>query len=309
MKHLLPIILFLTLCNILHAKDLKIKILHEGNKRSLIIHLPKNYNSNINHPLVIALHGGKGTAKRFNRSTQNRFNELSDKEDFIIVYPQGMYKSWNDNNKRSNYSKARKENINDVGFIEQMTYYLSSKYSIDTSNIFACGISNGGLMSATLAVKLPNQIKAIGMVASNFSQFYLEEIKLNQIKPFPIIVIHGTKDPIFPFEEGEISFFEQKRGVVIGVEKTISFMCDLNKNELNGIKSNIEDIDKSDKCNSYRVVYTNNLNLPVEKIIIINGGHTWPGGVQYLPKKWVGLVTKDFNACDELWRFFKSTIH
>jgi polyhydroxybutyrate depolymerase len=36
------------------------------------------------------------------------------------------------------------------------------------------------------------------------------------------------------------------------------------------------------------------------------GGHTWPGGSQYLPDFLVGRVSRDFDASEEIFDFFKS---
>ncbi len=36
------------------------------------------------------------------------------------------------------------------------------------------------------------------------------------------------------------------------------------------------------------------------------GGHTWPGGKQYLRERWIGKTNRDIVACDVIWDFFKS---
>jgi polyhydroxybutyrate depolymerase len=36
------------------------------------------------------------------------------------------------------------------------------------------------------------------------------------------------------------------------------------------------------------------------------GGHTWPGGAQYLPALLVGRVCRDFDATRLIWEFFKA---
>ena len=283
-------------------------IVHDNLKRTYFVHLPKNYNPKNTYPLVIGLHGGGGKAKWFNSGTNYRFNELADLEGFIIIYPQGIGKSWNDNKNREAKGKAREENIDDVGFISKLIDELEKQYSIDSTAIFACGISNGGLMSATLAAKLPKQIKAIGMVASNFSEVYIKDLEKNPVQPFPIILIQGTSDPIFPYKEGNIHIFRQTRGKVIGAEKTIAYMCQLNGNNVEGVTSDLPNNDTNDNCTATKTFYPNKQHpeLKVELIKVIGGGHTWPGGTQYLPKRMVGIASQDFNACDELWQFFKN---
>jgi polyhydroxybutyrate depolymerase len=37
---------------------------------------------------------------------------------------------------------------------------------------------------------------------------------------------------------------------------------------------------------------------------IENGGHTWPGGRQYLPKAVIGATTRAFDASEVIAQFF-----
>ena len=41
-------------------------------------------------------------------------------------------------------------------------------------------------------------------------------------------------------------------------------------------------------------------------LILKGGGHTWPGGIQYLPKFVVGSVNHDFNASSAIVDFFSA---
>ncbi len=36
---------------------------------------------------------------------------------------------------------------------------------------------------------------------------------------------------------------------------------------------------------------------------IINGGHTWPGGTQYLPVAVVGKASRNLDASQTAWQF------
>ena len=284
----------------------KESLYHGDIKRSWLIHLPADYNEANDYPLVIALHGGGGSAKQLERSTNKRFNELANTENFIVVYPQGIKKSWNDNPNRDINGYARKENIDDVGFISKMIDDLEQRYHIDSDAIFACGISNGGLMSQTLALELPDKIKAISMVASNFGRNQIDEIEAAQ--PFAIQFIHGVDDPLFPYEEGVIGVFNKPRGKVLGIEKSVDFMINLNGNIETPVIESIENSDSSDGCHSEILRYTNELrpSLKIELIKVYNGGHTWPGSKDIkLLRRFVGKTTQDFNACDAIWNFFK----
>jgi polyhydroxybutyrate depolymerase len=45
-------------------------------------------------------------------------------------------------------------------------------------------------------------------------------------------------------------------------------------------------------------------NSEVRLYEILGGGHTWPGGYQYLEPRLVGKVSHELNASEEIWKFF-----
>jgi polyhydroxybutyrate depolymerase len=45
-------------------------------------------------------------------------------------------------------------------------------------------------------------------------------------------------------------------------------------------------------------------NTEVILLRIDNGGHTWPGGKQYLPERMIGKVCRDIDAGHEIFEFF-----
>jgi polyhydroxybutyrate depolymerase len=36
------------------------------------------------------------------------------------------------------------------------------------------------------------------------------------------------------------------------------------------------------------------------------GGHTWPGGWQYLGERMIGKTSRDFDASEAIWTFFRT---
>ncbi len=307
MRYLILVLVCFTVIPI--GAQSKASLFHEGRKRSWLIHVPENYSQSNKYPLLIVLHGGGGTAKQIQRNTRSRFNELADQEGFIVVYPQGIRKSWNDNPERDQNGYARKHNIDDVGFINKMILKLEADYNIVEGAIFACGISNGGLMSQTLAMELPSKIKAIGMVASNFGKHQIDKFA-GGTQPFPIIFIHGVDDPLFPYDEGVIGVFNKPRGPVLGIEKSVSYMLELNGNTSEPLITPLPN-PSTDGCDAEYYSYPNPRNplLKVELIKVNGGGHTWPGATeQRLISRIVGPTTQDFSASDKLWNFFSSLI-
>jgi polyhydroxybutyrate depolymerase len=133
---------------------------------------------------------------------------------------------------------------------------------------------------------------------------------MSESTPFSLMIIHGTEDPIFPYDKGNVQVFKQNRGKVLGVDQSIAFTNYLNTSDAVIMKEELPNLDLKDNCIAihYKYLNTHKPEFKVELIKVIGGGHTWPGGHQYLPKKLIGEVSKDFNAADKLWEFFKSHI-
>ncbi|WP_372757685.1 hypothetical protein, partial [Mariniflexile sp.] len=67
----------------------------------------------------------------------------------------------------------------------------------------------------------------------------------------------------------------------------------------------LPDNDKWDGTTVSITSYTNcNTGGALKLYKIIGGGHTWPGGKQYLGKSIIGNTSREINACDEIWKFF-----
>lgn len=308
MKEKFIILFLLLLSNLyisaqLHTKTVFLK--HEGYNRYYKFYVPNDFTQQKTYPVVLILHGGGGTAKGMVRFTKGRFNKLADNFGFVAVYPNGFGKSWNDGG-RDTLAKARKLNIDDVGFIEKVIDDLDSKINVDKNNIFACGISNGGFMVQRLALEIPELIRGIGVVAANLSADQIAGI--NQKNPVPVIFINGTSDPLVPYNGGPVMVLKQKRGKVMSVDESTNFWIKNNECTKKISEEKIPDVNKRDDCSATKTIYQNprNPKIKMEVIKIENGGHTWPGTKQYLPKKLVGNTNRDFNACDEIWQFFQS---
>ena len=82
----------------------------DGYERTFYIHLPPVEKMNKPLPVVFNLHGGGGKALTTPKLTFNRFNQLADRDGFIVIYPQGVGKQWNDGRK-SDQVQAWRENI------------------------------------------------------------------------------------------------------------------------------------------------------------------------------------------------------
>jgi polyhydroxybutyrate depolymerase len=305
---LVPVII-LVLASAAFSKDIDGIITVDGIEREYILHLPKTYEENTggkntggdNLPLVMVFHGGGGNARQMKNHT--KFNKLSDKENFIVVYPNAVDKNWSDGRIGEKLPMQR----DDVKFISNLIDTLTAKYKIDPKRIFSTGISNGGFFSIYLAYRLSNKILAIAPVTANIAVNLADEFKPDY--PVSILLINGTEDPLVKYDGGAVGFGEDGygRGESVSTDQTISIWTKNNECNINPLAENLDNKNWADKCKAKKYIYSNCAGeTEVILVKIEGGGHTWPGGSQYLPKMIVGNVCKDFSATEMIWEFFKS---
>jgi polyhydroxybutyrate depolymerase len=144
-------------------------------------------------PLVVILHGATGSAEQAERSYG--WDQLADSAKFVVAYPDGFDRAWNVNGGGCCGPPAR-QGVDDIAFISGAIADIVKNVSIDSSRVYATGISNGGIMSYTLACNT-DVFAAIGPDAAT------------QLDPCPsphptsVMHIHGTADPLVPYEGGQ----------------------------------------------------------------------------------------------------------
>jgi polyhydroxybutyrate depolymerase len=264
--------------------------------RSFIVFVPENTIMTDKLPLMFVLHGGSGSAEGMLKLAN--FRALATKEKFILVYPDGIEKSWNDGRPTA----ANVKGIDDVAFFSKMCDYMTENYPVSKSKIYVTGISNGGFMASRLGCELSNKIAAIAVVAGSIEA---NTIALNCKPSVPVaaMYIHGTLDPLVSFNGGEMMV--GAGGKILSHTQVIEKWVKLNKCDSNPILTDMPDI-SVDGTNIKKRVYPNGTNgSEVVSYVIQNGGHTWPQGSQYLGESIIGKTSQDMNANEVIWEFFK----
>ncbi len=279
------------------------KITWDGYERNYFVHFPPKEKMNKPVPLLFHLHGGGGTAEKTPAITFGRFNELADRDGFIVVYPNAIEKNWNDGRK-SDDVKSWKEDIDDVGFIIEIIDELKTKYKIDEQRIFTTGMSNGGFMSGRLACDRADVFRGAAILTAQISKDYLPSC--NPSQPLGIMVMNGTEDKLVPYDGGVITIFKKTRGEILSTDEFIEFWK--KNNNCTSEKTTVNLPNKMADGTTVSIEeYSNCDNRGALKFYKIKGGgHTWPGGKQYLREKWIGKTSREINACEEIWDFFKS---
>ena len=286
------------------ARTVEFTLSHDGLERKYLLYAPPfKLTGSGGKPLLLALHGGGGTHRGMVRLTKGRFNQLADRDGFFVVYPQGIGKAWNDGRGEA-ISEAHRRMIDDVGFFRALIEYLVSKHEIDSDRVFVTGISNGGLMSFRLACSLSDRIRAIAPVTASIQPAILP--LCGSESAVSLAVLNGTEDPLVPYYGGQIRVFRQQRGEVLSTDETIRIWLTKNRCTPKPKVTALPDLTKD----GTRVTKTEYNECGAGSKVVLyrieGGGHTWPGGRQYLPVRLIGRTSRDINACDEMWSFFQS---
>lgn len=240
--------------------------------------------------------------------TRKGFNKLADKDGFIVVYPDGIDLNWNDGRMDEEANdRAHRENIDDVGFISALIDSMISNYNIDPKRVYVTGISNGAIMSYRLACELTYKITAIAPVDGNIPLMLLPECSPS--RSISVLAINNINDPLVPYDGGNIygSIRRANLGKVLSVDESILFWVNWNKCSPNPVITEVPDRDLKDGTKVIRKQYLNGTEgTEVILFSIDGGGHTWPGGFQYLPVAIIGRTCRDFDANEVIWSFFKN---
>ena len=263
----------------------------DGITRSFVTWLPGD-NGNNKLPVVIALHGRLGTGESMLSFAD--FRPLAEKDKFIIVCPDGISKSWND----GRATPAAKKGINDVKFIGELITYIVQKYNGDAARVYITGMSNGGMMASRLACELSSRIAAVAVVGASMDS----EVDYHPAKPLPVMYIQGTNDPLVPFNGGPM---KGAGGEIYSHEAVLTLWAGKAKCDLNPVITNLP-VTVNDGTSVIKEEYSNpSTGIKVIGYTLVSGGHTWPGGTQYLPRFMIGKVSHNLDACRVIWEFFK----
>lgn len=183
----------------------------DGKTRRYWLYVPASLAGQENVPVVFSLHG-RGNNDNPNQGGKPVFTSLANKENFIVVYPQGRNGTnksdypddgnWNNGfDKTTGWEATGKENA-DTKFIKALVDKIQTdcktknaaynNISVDSTKFYLCGFSMGGMMTYACAKVLNGTFAAYGSCGG----FPLNEFHMNLAteKPIPFIHLHGNKD-------------------------------------------------------------------------------------------------------------------
>ncbi|MBK7579764.1 MAG: esterase [Myxococcales bacterium] len=275
---------------------------HEGRERSFLVHLPPGHSPTLAVPLVIALHGGGGVAAYFNSFTKFSLTREADARGWVLLFPQGVAKGWNDGRPSVDRASRERAGVDDVGYISTLIDHAHAKWGVDRERVFVTGISNGGAMSFRLAVDLSERIRAVAPVTMGLP-VGLEHTAPK--RPLSVLLVNGTEDPLVPFRGGQIRVLGKERGEVLSTDATLELFAKHAACTRRSGPRTLPDLDPDDGTRvSFEAREGCADGTTVALYRIEGGGHTWPGGRQYLPERTVGRVSRELDASKAIFDFF-----
>lgn len=280
------------------AEQKSVTLTVDGRQRNWIVYLPAGHNNAGDMPVVLVMHGGSGTPEGM--ISLSGFKPIADREKFVLVYPAGIDKNWNDGRPTT----PNQLGVDDVSFIDAVCDYMIANFPADGSRMYATGISNGGFMSARLGCALSDRIAAVAVVAATMEATTIAPA-CNPGRPVPVIFIHGTSDSFVPFTGGEMTASGTAGGTVLSHFQAVDKWVSVNNCSAVPDVSDVPDV-ASDGTTVKRRIYGGGTDgSEVVSYVVLGGGHTWPSGAQYLPEGIIGKTSKDLNASEVIWTFFK----
>jgi len=291
---------------------------HNGTKRAYRIYVPEAVKkSKSSVPLVFCFHGGGGTAEV---ASKMGWTPIAEEEKLVVIYPEGLNKHWNDGRNAKKFAEQDAK-TNDVAFVVALLDHLEKELpQIDPKRIFTTGASNGGFISHRIAIEASDRFAAAGIIIAPMPKpFATGEKPFKPSHPISIVIVNGTADPFVPYEGGPITpnftprrkqsaDIDFSRGECSSTDEAIELW--LKHNQLDNKKSKVEtlpDKDPDDGCTVEKSAWSGGKNgTSVILYKVKGGGHTIPGGSQYLPERIIGKTCQDFDSLRAIWEFFEA---
>ncbi len=249
---------------------------YDGLEREYILYLPDGVYRDA--PLIFVFHEYLGDAEAIMSYTN--FKYLADEYGLVLCFPQGFEDNLGMSHWNANLTMS---DVDDIGFITELAEELVDVYALNSSRVFACGFSNGGFMSYTLAMHASETFRATAAVAGHMSGY--EWKHRHEAVPIPVLHIHGTSDR-FVFPDGSMTTLGGWGGAP-AVRDIVNFWAEVNGTD----EAEVEKISDVTTAYYYRNGKDGNEVWYYE---IKNYRHAWP-------RKGVNA---DFEGAELVWEFF-----
>jgi len=248
-------------------------------------------------PVIIVMHGGGGNSANAVMMTQ--FDVIGRREHLIVVYPDGSagplvpgLETWNSGHC---CAQAMRNKVDDIGFLSAVIDRMVAAGKADPARVYATGMSNGGMESHRLGIELSDKIAAIAPVVG---ALFGDEAPPK--RAVPVLIINGADDQIVPRAGGALA----PGGGIASGQADHALLPWQAQGEYwaraGGCGAPVTTAVPGASLTTYPGCRR---GVEVLHYIVANNGHAWPGGMAGRAE--ANQPTKDFNASEVIWAFFK----
>ena len=246
----------------------------DGVDRSYRLYVPDELSDD--PALVVMMHGGLGSARQAEGAYG--WNDEADAGGFVVAYPDGMGRVWNAGD------CCGRSTADDVGFITALVGDLQSEFGVSPTRTFATGMSNGAMMSYTLACDT-DLFAAIAPVAGTIVT------PCDNPAPVSVLHIHGLDDGKVRMD-GEPG---EGPGDVDGLPIA----------DVNALWRGVDDCAEPVVVEEWAVTTSTSdcaVGRRVVLVTVADAGHQWPGSIGREGAADQPVDTPDATAL--IWEFF-----
>ncbi|WP_165857951.1 alpha/beta hydrolase family esterase [Corynebacterium alimapuense] len=218
-----------------------------GQSRSYLWSTPADYDPEEPVPVIFVFPGWGRSEEEMARTAG------LNNADALLVYPRGIAQAW------APAPYAETTGSEDLAFIRTILAELDDDFAVDSAQIFATGLSNGGGFAAYLGCQLPGTFAAVAPVAAA----YYEGVQTDCLDiPIATLDIHGTADDIMSYNGGERNdaTYESVPGVL----------------EKLAVRNNCSDSSTKTISRSVKEKTWSGCSQSLKHIQMVSGGHEWP---------------------------------
>ncbi|PSM39072.1 hypothetical protein C6Y14_34220 [Streptomyces dioscori] len=255
-------------------------------------------------PLILVFHGSGQTGDKHRAFTGGVYDALAARG-ALVAYLDGYRGNWNDARRESHFP-ARRADIDDVGFARSVIATYASDRRIDPSRVYAVGYSNGGQMAIRLAHEIPSLLAGVTVIAATMpapENFLASQAPRASV---PVMLIHGTKDPIVSYQGGTMKWALRTLFKVGGsswsATRTARYFAERNGITTEPTATRLPKRITADPTEVERTTYEAEGVPSVVLYTIHRGGHTVPGASS--APALIGKTSHQLDTADIITEFF-----
>ena len=284
----------------------KVTVASGGVERWYLRHVPPAHDGTTPVPVVVDLHGYSEGAEV--HAMVSGLGPYGDEQGFVTLTPhgqgQGPVPLWDTT-----------PGGPDQVFLEGMLDDVEASLCVDTARVFVTGLSNGAMMTSTLACALSDRFAAAAPVAG-----VTEVAGCSPDRPVPVVAFHGTDDGFLAYDGGfgpQVASLPSPDGQ--GTLGDVAAEPDGSSEAMGpSVPEVVADWAGRNGCDDAApdeeavaddvtlLSFACPAGAEAELYRVEDGGHSWPGS-EFLAnvENIVGHTTMSISANEVMWEFFE----